>query len=168
VTEQAQPNAGGDGVLLLCEGTVPTDIELFSALGGTPESGGIWTNVGLTYTYTVSAIAPCSLEDAALVAVSEQSCEMIIPSGFTPSGDGMNEIWDIVGLDELHPKNKVFIYNRWGNLIYESVQGDYSSNPWDGKYNGKDLPSSSFYYIIYTDPDGDGEVMKGTLTLIKK
>jgi hypothetical protein len=42
------------------------------------------------------------------------------------------------------------------------------SQPWDGTYEGKPLPVSSFYYMIYTDPEQEGEVIKGTLTILKQ
>ena len=73
VTEQAHPDAGTSGNLAICQGTVPTNAELFAALNGTPAAGGIWTNVGLTYTYTVAAIFPCTLEASADVLVTEQA-----------------------------------------------------------------------------------------------
>ena len=73
VTEQAAPNAGTNGTLTVCAGITPTDAELFSQLGGTPDAGGTWTNVGLVYTYTVAATAPCTGTDSATVTVTEQA-----------------------------------------------------------------------------------------------
>ncbi|HQV74439.1 MAG TPA: hypothetical protein PLE78_03035, partial [Flavobacteriales bacterium] len=82
VTINAQPTAGSNGVLTLCEGSPPTD--MFLQLGGTPASGGTWTDaIGTatgasfdpatqapgTYTYTVSALSPC-LATSADVTVS--------------------------------------------------------------------------------------------------
>jgi len=69
--------AGEDGDL--CEGDLanpptPTDMELFAALGGTPVSGGTWSNVGQTYTYTVQHdYLPC-IEYEAEVVVEECFC----------------------------------------------------------------------------------------------
>ena len=70
---EAQPDAGTAGALLVCQGTTPTDAELFAALNGTPSAGGAWTNVGLTYTYTLSATAPCAMPAATDVEVTEQT-----------------------------------------------------------------------------------------------
>lgn len=66
------PNAGTDGSLTVCAGTIPTEAELFAALTGTPDAGGAWTNAGNVYTYTVSGIAPCA-DATATVTVSEQA-----------------------------------------------------------------------------------------------
>mgnify|MGYP000058708929 CR=1 FL=1 len=45
---------------------------LFAVLNGIPDVGGVWTNVGLTYTYTVSPIAPCATPATATIIVTEQ------------------------------------------------------------------------------------------------
>ncbi len=71
ITEIAEPNAGIDGVLNICEGTTPSETDLFNALGGTPDENGTWSNEGLVYTYTVNAIAPCSGLATASVTVTE-------------------------------------------------------------------------------------------------
>ena len=76
VTEEAQPNAGTAGALTVCQGTTPTDAELFAELNGTPTAGGTWANVGLTYTYTVSATAPCTTPATADVVVTEQAASL--------------------------------------------------------------------------------------------
>ncbi|HRD54549.1 MAG TPA: gliding motility-associated C-terminal domain-containing protein, partial [Flavobacteriales bacterium] len=75
------PQAGDDGNLVLC--TSAPVAGLFAALGGSPQSGGVWTDpngiatggsfnpaTGLpgVYTYTVSGTAPC-VDDAAIVTV---------------------------------------------------------------------------------------------------
>ena len=76
VTEEAQPDAGTAGTLTVCQGTTPSDAELFTALNGTPIAGGTWTNVGLTYTYTLSATSPCAIQAAADVLVTEQTASL--------------------------------------------------------------------------------------------
>ncbi|SHJ26565.1 gliding motility-associated C-terminal domain-containing protein, partial [Pseudozobellia thermophila] len=76
VTEQAAPNAGTDGALTICEGSTVTEAQLFAQLGGTPDTGGTWSPalVGAgTYTYTVPATAPCTLDATAQVVVTEQT-----------------------------------------------------------------------------------------------
>jgi len=78
-TPQEAPYAGVDGVLIISAGTTPTEAELFTELGGTPETGGtpdeggVWSNVGMVYTYTVTAIAPCTENDSATVTVTEET-----------------------------------------------------------------------------------------------
>ncbi|WP_276167611.1 gliding motility-associated C-terminal domain-containing protein [Zobellia alginiliquefaciens] len=74
VTEQPLPNAGTDGALTICEGTTVTESQLFAQLGS-PNSGGTWSPAmggAGTYTYTVAATSPCTVEDTAEVVVTEQ------------------------------------------------------------------------------------------------
>ncbi|MUH38353.1 hypothetical protein D9O36_21115, partial [Zobellia amurskyensis] len=76
VSEQSAPNAGTDGTLTICEGATITETQLFSQLGGTPDSGGTWSPAisgAGTYTYTVAATAPCTVDDISEVIVSEQA-----------------------------------------------------------------------------------------------
>ena len=91
-------------------------------------------------------------------------------TAFTPTGNQINDTWEIISLDELYPKNVVHIYNRWGNLVYEhdsSKDGPYSDHRWDGTYNGEMLPVASYFYIIDLDPE-QKKVTSGTVTIIKK
>jgi uncharacterized protein YjdB len=74
ITEQAAPNAGQDGALTVCEGTTPTNEQLFEALEGIPDAGGSWSDpVDGVYTYTVFATSPCALDATAKVTVTKQT-----------------------------------------------------------------------------------------------
>jgi gliding motility-associated-like protein len=73
VTTQAPPNAGNNGTLTVCQGTTPTNAQLFAQLGGTPAAGGTWSNVANVYTYTVTATAPCTTNATATVTVITQA-----------------------------------------------------------------------------------------------
>ncbi|PKA97053.1 putative repeat protein (TIGR01451 family) [Flavobacteriaceae bacterium MAR_2009_75] len=75
VTRQDLPDAGTDGTLTICEGQTVTEAQLFSQLGGTPDSGGTWSPAMAgagTYTYTVTATAPCTVDDTSEVIVTRQ------------------------------------------------------------------------------------------------
>ena len=76
VTAQAQPNAGTNGSLTICSGTVVTATQLFAQLGGTPTAGGSWSPAFAgagTYTYTVAATAPCTVAATSNVVVTAQA-----------------------------------------------------------------------------------------------
>lgn len=66
------------------------------------------------------------------------------PTAFTPDGDGINDTWILENISN-YENAVVKIFNKWGNLLYET-NGEYV--PWNGYYNGKRLPSSTYYYII--------------------
>jgi len=73
----------------------------------------------------------------------------IIPSAFTPNGDGQNDVWEIPDLIN-YPKCSVQIFDRWGSLVFSSMKSYL--NPFDGFYRGKRLPLGTYFYIIQLKP----------------
>ncbi len=67
ITVVQAPNAGINGTLDICEGTTPSENDLFNALGGTPDTGGTWTNSGLVFTYTVTV--SCGADSSTVTGV---------------------------------------------------------------------------------------------------
>lgn len=70
-----------------------------------------------------------------------------IPNVFTPNNDGVNDVFTI---DRKHEPcfdfMDVQIYNRWGQLVFESDEPDFE---WDGKnLNGKECSEGTFYVLI--------------------
>jgi gliding motility-associated-like protein len=86
-----------------------------------------------------------------------------IPTAFTPNGDGINDTWNIEGL-ETYRNASVRIYNRWGALVY-SKTGSYF-NDWDGTNNGKELPNGTYYYVIQLNQPGKGD-LTGDVSVIR-
>ena len=74
--------------------------------------------------------------------------------------------WNIENIDAIYPKNRVFVYNRWGNLIYESIEGGYNQMQWNGSYNGESLPVGTYYFIIEYN-DNFTKSSNGIVTIIK-
>jgi gliding motility-associated-like protein len=95
---------------------------------------------------------------------SPRPCGLIIPDGFTPNGDGYNELFIIEGLEN-YPGNEIIIFNRWGNEVFGMVEYD---NSWDGTRNrgivqdvgmdvtGDQLPTGTYYYILDTKDESIG------------
>jgi gliding motility-associated-like protein/uncharacterized repeat protein (TIGR01451 family) len=77
------------------------------------------------------------------------SSSVFIPQGFSPNGDGINDLFVIRGLEGVTVSFEV--YNRWGHLVYKN--DDYH-NDWNGKPNtgitieGNGLPDGTYYYTI--------------------
>ena len=86
-----------------------------------------------------------------------------ISSGFTPNGDGNNDVWNIRLLDK-YPNASVQIYNRWGTLLFEQPNGYRVA--WNGKYKGKELPIGTYYYIIDVK-DQSIKPLSGPITIIR-
>jgi gliding motility-associated-like protein len=161
---------GGDTGI--CPGSTP--IILIDLLNSSA-SGATWLwNTGQTsnniavgapgvYKVTVT-VNGCTASDS--VSVSSD-CYMDVPNIFSPNGDGLN--------DYFYPRQyltkgltsfKMDIYNRWGELIFESASLD--GRGWDGKFNAIDQPEGVYIYIIEgTFKDGRTEHHQGNITLLR-
>jgi gliding motility-associated-like protein len=97
-------------------------------------------------TYTLTVQSDCSIStDKVFIKVYPK---IEIANTFTPNGDGINDTWNIPSISAFsNPKLKVV--NRVGQLVYESK----SAQPWDGKFNGKNLPTGVYYYTLYLNED---------------
>ena len=140
------------------------DEELNEILSTEPTLAPSNTLGSLTY-YVTSTENNCeSLPNNVIIEIIE--CGIIVPTAFTPDGDNVNDFWSLENIDEIYPNNKVFIYNRWGNIIFESQAGSYEQYPWSGTFNGEKLPVGSFYYIIDYN-DGYTDTSNGTVSILK-
>jgi gliding motility-associated-like protein len=91
---------------------------------------------------------------------------LIVPTAFTPDGDGVNDFWELPNIDVIYPENSVVVFNRWGSVVYESEKGKYQQNPWKGDYEGKPLPVGTYYFIIQVDEDEEHD-LKGSVTVVR-
>ncbi|MBR9915323.1 MAG: DUF11 domain-containing protein, partial [Algicola sp.] len=76
---------------------------------------------------------------------------LTIYNEFSPNGDGINDFFNIDCI-ETFPNNKLEVYNRWGNIVFEA-RG--YRNDWEGTSNGRavlsegdQLPVGTYYYVI--------------------
>ncbi|MDD4148622.1 MAG: gliding motility-associated C-terminal domain-containing protein, partial [Bacteroidales bacterium] len=113
------------------------------------------------YTVTVVDYNGCTIEvDDIIIENGNNNC-LNIPNAFTPNGDGINDEWIIENIHSF-ASHSVNVFNRWGQEIYS---GNLGSDPWDGTYNGKLLPTGSYVYIVEVDEISQRFV--GIVTLIK-
>jgi gliding motility-associated-like protein len=116
--------------------------------------------------YATQTVNGCE-SPADSIIVTIQTCGITIPTAITPNNDQIHDTWELNNLDLNFPKNVVYIYDRWGSLIFKSEEGNYNAKPWDGTYNEKELPVGSYYFIVeFNDEATENE--KGTVSIIKK
>ncbi len=109
-------------------------------------------------------IGGCSGTDSLTV---NKDCYIDIPNIFSPNGDNVN--------DYFYPKQflsrgvtsfKMSIFNRWGQVIFESTSLD--GRGWDGRFNDKPQPQGVYVYIIDVSfGNGVKEHYTGNVTLIR-
>jgi gliding motility-associated-like protein len=115
-------------------------------------------DVDRVYTLTVTDSRGCVAQDTTLIKVSPL---IKINNTFTPNGDGVNDYWDITGLIAYQDAT-VDIFDRWGQKVFHSLG---YPKPWDGTYNGKQVPVGVYYYVINTH--FNGQVLSGYVTVIR-
>jgi gliding motility-associated-like protein len=136
---------------------------------GVPVSGATATNTTVYTAGSFTAIVTNSYgcaSDPSTAMLVEVPCEIGIslPDIFTPNGDGSNDkIKPIV--PGIHTFSFFRVYNRWGNLVFESTDPDAA---WDGSYKGEMQPQDSYSYVI----EGYNFRMElirkqGTITLVR-
>ncbi|MBI9062944.1 MAG: T9SS type B sorting domain-containing protein [Marinilabiliaceae bacterium] len=85
--------------------------------------------------------------------------DLDVSEAVTPNSDGINDRWEIRGLERF-PDSKIFIYNRYGKLLIEYLASDPG---WNGEYLGRPVPSDAYWYIIEVIPLNKS--LKGHITL---
>jgi len=121
-----------------------------------------------------------------LIAVTDKECKDTIskiveirdqftfyaPNAFSPDNDGINDIFYVVG-NGINPKTlKMYIYDRWGEVIYETngYSNEYpAATGWDGKIKGgkKGAIGSYSWIVIYKDMQGIEHQEAGMVTLVR-
>lgn len=102
------------------------------------QDSGTFINVSIgTHTITARDKNGCGLVSKSIKVID-------YPLFFTPNGDGRNETWNIVGLNN-QPSAKIYIFDRYGKLL---KQLSPSGNGWDGTFNGQLMPSSDYWFVV--------------------
>ena len=112
------------------------------------------------FVLTVTTAEGCTNSDSVTITILPR---FIVPSGFTPNGDGWNDTWQIAMI-HLFPDCVVEVFNRWGEPLFRSVG---YKQPWDGRYGGGLVPVGTYYYAITLNDPEFPEPMTGPLTVIR-
>jgi gliding motility-associated-like protein len=122
-------------------------------------------------TYTVTAITNygCIAKDTVSITLVCVNNTVFIPTGFTPNGDQLNDIFYPMGRGIKSVKHFI-VFNRYGEKIFERQNFNINdkSAGWNGKYKGYDEPAGAYVYMIELECDtGELFTLKGTVTLIR-
>lgn len=137
--------------------------------GGTAYADNDLLVNGATYYAALQSVAGCESAMRLAVTVDLDKCnDIVIPDGFSPNGDGVNEDFFIRNLIENYPNYKLEIYNRYGNIVYK---GNRFTPNWDGttteggiKLGNSLLPTGVYFYILEFN-DGLREPKQGRVYL---
>jgi gliding motility-associated-like protein len=110
------------------------------------------------YEVTVTDASGCT----AIANIELEFIEICIPNWFTPNGDGQYDTW-APGCTENYPNLTFDIFDRYGRMVATYRVGEV----WDGRYNGFELPTGDYWFVVKTnDPNVDKEFV-GHFTLYR-
>lgn len=123
----------------------------------------------MSYVFTATNGHGCSASDAVNVQLLCDKSVIFMPSGFSPNGDGENEVF--------YPRGKGVrviktfrIYDRKGQELFkrDNFNIDDMSAGWDGTLKGKPLPPDVFVWLIEAICDTNESFhLKGNVTLVR-
>ena len=152
-------------------------VNLFLGVINNPNLMGInctYIDNGLYLAGRKSHIGLPNIPNYALGKIEGSECDTIpepkdtmpvyyIPNIFSPNGDNQNDKFSVRSekIADLH----LSIYNRWGNLVFESYDKTVG---WDGNYYGKKCEVGVYVYTVYINFTNGQTVEKaGTITLVR-
>ena len=117
--------------------------------------------------YTVILIlapnSPCADTAQAVIPFENDAISdtLFIPNIFTPNGDGKNDYFEIIGMDNpCITFHKLMVFDRWGLKVFESVGNQFI---WDGASNKNALAEGVYFYVL----EGEEFTRSGSVTLLR-
>ncbi|RZK19436.1 MAG: gliding motility-associated C-terminal domain-containing protein [Pedobacter sp.] len=118
-------------------------------------------SLGILTRTNVLVAADMAANGAFFTKYSVAGSNLLVPNLFTPNGDGINDLFEIRGLN-LFAQNDLVIVNRWGNEVYKS-------NNYQNNWSGEGLNEGTYYYLLRVKENASApwQVFKGYITLIR-
>lgn len=139
-----------------------------AATGGAALSSGTLLSDNSTYYIgVINGDSGCESSQRLAVTVDLSGCDSVfIPNGFSPNGDGINDVFEMKNIDLIYPDYTIEIFNRNGSVVFK---GNTSTGFWNGQANtnnlgGNVLPNGVYFYIINFN-DGQTRPKQGNVYL---
>ncbi len=162
-------------------GTIAQGQEVTAVLMGSNANNIMWTVNGVVLPSTLGMITFNANQEMNTIEakfINANGCEQIvtiafttvppsfkIPNAFTPNGDALNDRFRIMITGDIEVQ-EFLIFNRWGQLVYESEGPD--EDGWDGRFKEEPAASDTYVYTAKLRyPDGRVEVAKGDIALLR-
>jgi len=119
--------------------------------------------IGADYKINITNAAGCTIVDSLLIRAFGKRA-VYVPKAFAPNGNGSNDLLRpiLVGIPTI---NYFRIYNRWGQLIYETKN---IGQGWDGRFKGTAQPIETYTWV-FEGLDYEGQIIResGKSTLLR-
>lgn len=98
-----------------------------------------------TYILTLTDTRGCTASASVTVALAEpERLNLFIPNAFSPDDDGVNDRFEVF-LGEGLTFQKMQVFDRWGNMVFESQN---PADSWDGKHGSRVRAAEVFVYVF--------------------
>jgi gliding motility-associated-like protein len=134
-------------------------------LGGTNSILDITPEETFNYIVLGTDSNSCSSYDSVRIIVLVPEINIYLPTGFSPNGDGVNDLFRIVNEYDFE-EIAISIFNRWGEEIFRS---DKNYKAWDGTYKDTPQPIDSYIYKIQATAKKNQQIfnVSGSISLIR-
>jgi gliding motility-associated-like protein len=148
ITLMSNDIISGNTVASLCSNPSNGTVTIVNGVATYTPNTGYSGNDQFCYVICDTATGLC---DTAIAYIVIQNNVLFIPQGFSPNGDGINDFWNIQGIEN-YPNAEVVVFNRWGDEVWASGVNGYKNNSTDGfigdnKQNNI-LPDATYYYVV--------------------
>lgn len=164
-------------VIKPCSCSETTDGQIALKLGGGTApyryriAGGEWQQDSLLhalkagfYQYEVADTNGCALAGSASITSPFQNCLVVMPTAFSPNGDGNNDVFRPRIYDAVK-QYTLSIFNRWGAMVYQTQDPQAG---WDGSYKGMVQDQQAFIYVCtFHDRNNDLKEFRGSVVLVR-
>jgi len=118
----------------------------------------------IRYKVFVTDLLGCIDSATILVRIFRTNPQIFVPTGFTPNGDGRNDVLKpiAVGIERIEYFK---VFNRWGQLVFSTTVNGHG---WNGELGGKPQTTNTYVWLVKAvDYTGKAVFQKGTATLIR-
>lgn len=158
-----------------CDGATNGKI-IPQASGGIPPyeyriENGMWQqsntfdNLGAGYyRFEIRDSYSCVTTAAANVASMAMNCLIVMPTAFSPNGDGNNDLFRPKLYDQVRDY-QLAVYNRWGGLVFRTND---PGTGWDGYYRGASQSGQTFVYLCtFVNSKNEHQELRGAVLLVR-
>jgi len=120
------------------------------------------------YTAYYQLAADCTISADFTIPESEVSCEIYVPSAFSPNNDGFNDVFKAYSETEVILTD-MRVFTRWGELIYEvkNLSTKDLNEGWNGEFKGRDMENGVYVYVISYVKGAENEELSGDVMLLR-
>ncbi len=142
----------------------------WSTTAGQTGDGPTATNLcaGTYITFIIEDANGCTAIDKHLVPYPADGCLQVRPIITPGQADGKND-YTLITCIEDYPTNTFEVYNRWGQLVFQTEGYNNGDRRWEGlTASGNLLPDGVYFFVLkYKDDNGKDQVLKGYINLLR-